>query len=208
VRQPQGHAGSARLLLLAPSSVEQGWRLPPADGQPIEAGRHTLRVDCAGRVSRSGAGLFPAEHRVEGEARQMLATQFQAIDARCVFPGFDESAFRARFELTVRAPLGFQVLANMPLAEQRDEGATTVHRFAPTPPMPSCLLAMAVGQFDVLAGEADGVPPRIFTAPGQQPQASDAMEVSQQVLPGLSRHFGLPSAQARRLLKDQALAPP
>ena len=191
---PQGQAGAARLLMLTPASFEQGWRLQPADGQPIEAGRHTLRVDYAGRVNRSGAGLFRADYRVEGEARQMLATQFQAIDARSVFPGFDEPAFRARFELTVRAPRGFQVLANMPLAEQRDEGATTVHRFAPTPAMPSYLLAMAVGQFDVLSGEADGVPLRIFTAPGKRAQASYAMEVTQQVLPWLSRYFGQPYA--------------
>ena len=192
VLRPANSAGPERQLALSPASFEQGWRLRPADGQVIEAGRHTLRVDYAGRVNRSGVGLFRAEHRVEGETRQMLATQFQAIDARSVFPGFDEPAFRARFELTVRAPPGFQVLANMPLVEQHEAGATTVHRFAPTPPMPSYLLAMAVGQFDVLAGEADGVPLRIFTAPGKRAQASYAMEVSQQVLPWLSRYFGQP----------------
>ena len=185
-------AGRERALRLVNPAFEQGWRLQAVDGLPIAAGRHLLRIHYAGRVNRSGAGLYRADYREAGELRHMLATQFQAIDARSVFPGFDEPAFRASFAVTVQAPQGMEVLSNMPLREREDQGGFTVHRFEATPSMPSYLVALAVGHFGVIEGESAGVPLRIFTAPGRQARAAYALEVSQQVLPWLSQYFGLP----------------
>jgi Peptidase family M1 domain/ERAP1-like C-terminal domain/Peptidase M1 N-terminal domain len=117
----------------------------------------------------------------------------QAIHARTLFPGFDEPAFRAVFELTVRAPPGHEVLSNMPRRGAPQRRADVLeHRFAPTPPIPSYLVAVAVGAFDVLEGHAAGVPLRVLTAPGKRELGRYALDVSRKVMPYYTRYFRQP----------------
>ena len=147
--------------------------------------------------SKSGKLRKTALMRVEHDGEVMLATQLQAVHARRVFPGFDEPAFRAVFELSVRAPQDVDVVSNMPLRQRTriaHAAGTTLHRFAPTPPMPSYLLALAVGRFDVLEGRAGATPLRILTARGKRTQARYALAATRQLLPYYERYFGVPYA--------------
>jgi Peptidase family M1 domain/ERAP1-like C-terminal domain/Peptidase M1 N-terminal domain len=183
-----------RKLRVSADDKTQTWRLEPVDGRPIAAGSWTLQIRYRGRVHSTGEGLYRAEYRVGGVPTRMLATQLEAVHARRLLPVFDEPVFRTVFELTVRAPSGLRVLSNMPLARSSRDGKATRHRFTATPPMPSYLLAVSVGRFDVLAGEVDGIPLRIVTVPGKREQARFAMEVTRQVLPFYARYFGRPYA--------------
>jgi aminopeptidase N len=183
-----------RALRVQPDDATQTWRLQPVDGRPIAAGRWTLHIRYRGRVEATGEGLYRADYRVDGVPARMLGTQLEAVHARRLLPVFDEPVFRSVFELTVRAPRGLQVLSNMPLAKSWPDGAAMRHRFAATPPMASYLLAVTVGRFDVLAGEVDGIPLRILTAPGKREQARYAMEVTRQVLPFYAHYFARPYA--------------
>ncbi len=197
-------AGRSRMLRLARNEQSQTWLLTPEDGRPIEPGPQRLEIAYRGVVHRSGEGLFRAQSTSEGKTQPMLATQLEAIHARTLFPAFDEPAFRASFEIDVRAPEGYEVLSNMPrkAAPVREAAgaaasaaggpaqASVLHRFAPTPPMPSYLVAIAVGRFDVLEGRAAGVPLRLLTAPGKREQARYALDATRQVLPYYTRYFG------------------
>jgi aminopeptidase N len=183
-----------RDLVVQPQPDTQTWRLVPADGAVIPSGEHQLMLEYGGKVQSSGHGLFHAAYGPSRPGERMLATQLASIHARELLPTFDEPAFRSAFEVTVRAPAGLQVLSNMPLAERRPDGPLEQHRFAPTPPMPVYLLAVSVGFYDVLEGEAAAVPVRIFTAPGKREQARYAMEVTQRVLPHYVEYFGVPYA--------------
>jgi aminopeptidase N len=188
-------APKSRALRVRADAKAGLWALKPADGRPIAAGEHRLTIAYRGRVQRSGEGLYRADHRIEGQAATMLATQLQAIEARTLFPGFDEPLFRAVFEISVRAPRGYQVLSNMPLvASAATRNTVLLHRFAPTPAMPSYLVAFAVGRFDTLEGDVAGLPLRIFTAPGKREQARYAMEQTQRLLPYFNDWFGVPYA--------------
>ena len=187
-------AGSARSLSITPNVKNQTWRLAPVDGKPIAEGEHRIDLSYMGKVQRSGEALYRADYSVNGEPARMLATQLESVFARKVFPGFDEPAYRAVFQIDVRAPKGLAVLSNMPLAGRVDEANSELHRFMPTPAMPTYLVAVAVGRFDDLAGEAVGVPLRILTAPGKREQARYAMQVTQQVLPMYTDYFGVPYA--------------
>jgi aminopeptidase N len=189
---PAGGAGAARTLRVEADAARGTWRLVPADAAPIEPGEHRLALRWQGRVMPSGQGLYRADHRVQGRAARLLATQFQATQARRMLPVFDEPVFRTSFEVSVRAPAGFEVLSNMPLVQKQPEGAAVWHRFAPTPPMPSYLLAVAVGRFDVLEGRSGETPLRIFTAPGKREQARFALTSTQQLLPWMAAYFGRP----------------
>ncbi len=204
----QGADGRRRALRIEADEASSTWRLLPADGQPLAPGRHTLHLAWRGKVQRSGEGLFrvdaasaaaAAGAAAGAGAEPMLFTQLEAVYARTLFPAFDEPAFRAVFEIAVRAPRGLQVESNMPLRSRVDSpadqgSATTLHRFAPTPPMPSYLVALTAGRFDTLAGRAGPVPLRILTAPGKRAQAAYAMAATQQLLPYYGRYFGVPYA--------------
>lgn len=184
-----------RALRVTPLPESQTWRLEPTDGLPVAPGEHTLEIAYTGRVNVAGQGLYVAPYEAQGRKQRMLATQLEAIQARTLFPAFDEPAFRAVFEISVRAPRGYNVASNMPrVGRVRPDGASELHRFAPTPSMPTYLVAVAVGHFDVLEGRAAGVPLRIFTAPGKREHARYALRTTQQVLPYFNRYFGLPYA--------------
>ena len=184
--------GKQRGLNVSARAATQTWVLTPEDGAPIPTGVHELAIAYRGIVHGSGEGLFRAEASVGGQPQRMLATQLQAIFARTLFPSFDEPAFRADFELTVVAPAGYQVLSNMPGTKALARGDSVEHSFARTPPMPSYLVAVAVGHFDVLEGRIDGLPLRILTAPGKRAQAQYALEVTKQVVPFYASYFRQP----------------
>ena len=182
-------AQGEHILLPGPGPISQSWALRTLDGADIPPGRYQLKIAYTGDVNRSAVGLFAA-----GETHRMLATQFEAIAARNVFPSFDEPAFRAVFQISVRAPPGLKVFSNMPKSAMLADGDAVLHHFAPTPAMPSYLVAVSVGRFETLSGSAAGVPLRILTAPGKKAQADYAMRVTQQVLPFYTAYFGLPFA--------------
>ncbi len=190
-------ASGERPLTVQADEATQTWRLQPADRRPIAVGRARLRLAWIGQVQSNDSGLFRAPYQAHGLAQRMLATQLEAVFARMVFPAFDEPAFRTRFELSVRAPKGLDVLSNTTPTGRVDEGERVLHRFAPTPPMPSYLLALAVGRFDALEGRAAGVPLRVITAPGKRAQGAYALAATQKILPYYTRYFGQPYALAK-----------
>ena len=189
-------SGQARAMRVSPIAASQTWRLVPADAGTIQPGQYRLEIAYRGVVHRSGEGLYRAEYGSAGQPRPMLATQLESIFARTLFPGFDEPAFRAVFEIAVRAPALYEVLSNMP----RKAGAlgrsgtdfAVLHQFAPTPPMPSYLVSVAVGEFDALEGRAAGVPLRVLTVPGKRELARYALDASQRLLPFYTRYFNQP----------------
>ena len=182
---------AVRLLNVEKNSATQTWKLIPQDGKPIAVGQYSLNIQYTGRVQKTDAGLYRAPHKVQGQAREMLATQLEAVFARKLFPAFDEPAFRSVFEISVKAPSVYEVHSNMPVRSAREQGNHRLHTFLPTPAMPTYLVALTVGQFDTLQGQAGRIPLRIFTAPGKKAQAAYAMEVTQKVLPFYKSYFGI-----------------
>ena len=92
----------------------------------LPAGDITLTFDYTADFRTGAEGLFHAE--VGG--RWYAWTQMEPIDARRMFPGFDEPGFKTPFTVTVTAPKDLKVFANAPLAEATPAGAMTTHRFA------------------------------------------------------------------------------
>lgn len=187
-------AGGSHTLSVIADAKTQTWRLVRDDAARIDAGDYTLDIGYTGVVHGSGEGLYRADYSVLGKAARMLATQLEARFARTLFPSFDEPVFRAVFDIAVRTPKEYDVVSNMPVSSKVSEGNTEMHRFQPTPPMPSYLVTVAVGRFDVLTGEAAGVPLRILSAEGKREQSQYAMDVTKQVLPFYTAYFGLPYA--------------
>lgn len=181
----------ARAMRVEKNTDTQTWRLTPQDGKHIAAGSYVLNIQYTGRVYKSDAGLYRAPHKVQDQTRNMLATQLEAVFARKLFPAFDEPSFRSVFEISVKAPSAFAVHSNMPVRSVQEHGGQRLHTFLPTPSMPTYLVALTVGQFDVVEAQSGKVPLRIFTAPGKQAQAAYAMAVTQKILPFYKSYFGI-----------------
>lgn len=186
--------GVARELQVVPQEASQTWQLVPVDNEPIAAGEHRIELAYGGPVHPFGEGLFHATCECNGKPEPMLATQLEAINARRVFPAFDEPVFRAAIQLTVRAPNRYDVLSNMPESKRHADGASTVHTFPATPAMPSYLFSVMVGRVESIAGNAAGIPLRIVTAPGKREHARYALQATRQLLPYYTRYFGVPFA--------------
>jgi hypothetical protein len=112
----------------------------------LPAGDITLVFDYAADFQKGAEGLFRAE--VGGS--WYAWTQMEPIDARRMFPGFDEPGFKTPFLVTVTAPKNLKVFANSPLIEAVPAGTMTTHRFSATSPLPTYLVALGVGDFDVV----------------------------------------------------------
>jgi aminopeptidase N len=83
--------------------------------KPIAAGTHTLTIDYTGTIPNTPAGIYYDDYKTPAGAQQrMLVTQFEVADARRMFPGWDEPAFKATFQLSAVVPQNLTAISNMP----------------------------------------------------------------------------------------------
>jgi len=161
-----------------------------AFGQPV-SGRGVLHVAYRGGISRnSSAGLF--EMREGG--RWYAYSQFEPTDARRAFPCFDEPGFKVPWELTLHVPAGDVAVSNSPvLSESAERDGMKAVKFKATPPLPSYLVALAVGPFDVVdAGRAGNTPVRVIVPHGKGNEAGEAAAAIPELLKLLESYTGLP----------------
>lgn len=160
----------------------------------MAAGEHTLALTFSGKINAQGQGLFYARYREQGtnEKKIMLGTQFEATDARRMFPCWDEPSFRAKFQLTAVVPENFTAISNMPAeGEKKVEGGQEV-RFALSPSMSSYLVVLCAGEFDLIEGEQDGVKLRVVTTKGKAEMGRYALESEAKILHYYNEYFGVP----------------
>ncbi|RKH47042.1 M1 family metallopeptidase [Corallococcus sicarius] len=154
---------------------------------PLPVGQATLDVRWKGRFSEGLRGLYAAG--------QVAATQFEAADARRLFPCFDEPAFKARWAITVRVPPGHTVLGNGKVVKDEPDGELRRVTFQETELLSSYLVALVVGPLVGTPEEtAQGVPVRTWALPEKAHLAKFGQDVALAVLPRLQDYFGLPYA--------------
>lgn len=158
--------------------------------RPI-AGTGVLHASYEGKISRaSNAGIFELKEGSEW----YLYSQFEPTDARRAFPCFDEPNFKVPWQLTLHVPKGDLALGNTPVESELNEpdGMKAV-RFKPSPPLPSYLVAFAVGRFDVVeAGRVGPTPLRVIVPKGKSSDAAYAAHAIPALLQLLENYFGTP----------------
>lgn len=148
--------------------IEGAWRQEDETGvasltfaDPLPPGPAILAFEYDAPFNNGPAGMF----RVRIDDAWYSWTQFQSIDARAAFPGFDEPGFKTPFTVTMRTPPGLLAVSNAPQVSETREGELVVHRFAPTLPLPTYLVAMMTGPFAQVAGEVPAGPHRTRPLP-------------------------------------------
>ena len=165
--------------------------------QTVNAGAATIDISFHRPFETGTNGLF----RVMKGDIAYVATQFEPIAARKVFPGFDEPAFKVPFDLTLVTRADHVAITTTPEinTETLDDGF--VRRvFDTTRPMPTYLLAFAVGPYDLVdygTIPANSVrdrelPLRAIAASGLGERLDYALENTDGILTVLEQYFGTP----------------
>ncbi|WP_066097537.1 M1 family metallopeptidase [Xanthomonas massiliensis] len=164
-------------------------------GRVLEPQALTLEIAYSAPLNQQLQGLY----KVDYQGRAYAMTQMEPISARYAFPGFDEPGFKAPFALSLTVPQAEQALANTAEVSSTPAGKgwKTV-TFAETRPLPTYLLAYAVGPWDVVDGpaiapdaeRAKPVPLRGVAARGQGPRMQRALEQTPEIIHYLEDYYG------------------
>jgi aminopeptidase N len=159
----------------------------------IAAGKHTLTIAYTGPIPDTPNGIYHDDYKTAaGVAKRMLVTQFEVADARRMFPGWDEPAFKATFQLSVTLPGDLVVVSNMPAAKTTPAGKGLKHvEFATTPRMSTYLLALVAGDMASVQGQAAGTAMHAYAPAGRQDQGEYALHAEENDLPYYNEYFGV-----------------
>ncbi len=165
--------------------------------QTVDAGPARLNFTYEAPFNTATHALFKATQGDESYA----ATQFQPIGARQVFPGFDEPAFKVPFDLSFVTRADDVVITTTPEKSVEDLGDGFVrHIFETTRPLPTYLIAIAVGPYDLVdygnippnAVRKHGLPLRAIAVKGKGEQLQYALKHTDGILSVLEEYFGTP----------------
>jgi alanyl aminopeptidase len=159
----------------------------------LPAGEVRLSLRFAGTMNRQGSvGLF----RQDDNGRWYAVTQLEPMDARRVLPCFDEPDRKATWKLVLTVPAHMRAFANMPVESERAiDAAWREVAFRRSPPLPSYLVAFAVGDFEVVDGGRAGTnqtPISIVVPRGRAAEARYAAANTGPILAEAERFFGMP----------------
>jgi puromycin-sensitive aminopeptidase len=177
--------GGGRAATASADAASETITLAFAD--PLPAGEVRLKIAYRGAFSPGLRGLY--------RAGALAVTQFEAADARRLFPCFDEPAFKAVWRVVVTGvPRGAVAISNGVVTRDEDDGRGGRRvTFAATPPLSSYLIALVVGPLvSSPVVSVRNLEVRTWTTPEKQHLSAFAQETATAVLPRLEDYFGLP----------------
>jgi alanyl aminopeptidase len=166
-------------------------------GETVPAGKARLVFDYDAPFNPSLAGLYKVVTK-SGDAYAF--TQFENIDARRMFPGFDEPGYKTPFDITVIAPGDDKVIANTPVVTDSSVGNGMMKWvFEQTKPLPTYLVALAIGPLDIVDGgdipanayRDHPVHLRGITAKGMGAKLKYALSLTPSVVEHLESYYGI-----------------
>jgi alanyl aminopeptidase len=140
-------------------------------------------------------------YKVKDSEQPYIFSQFEPVDARRAFPGFDEPRFKVPFDVTLEIKQSDKGFSNTrQINEERLADGYKRLTFATTKPLPTYLVAFIVGDFDVVEYEAiesssvrdRTIPLRGISVKGKGSQLKYALENTASILKILEDYFAIP----------------
>ena len=162
----------------------------------LAPGPVTLAFDYSAPFSDSASGMF----HVKVDDKWYSWTQFESIDARAAYPGFDEPGFKTPFTVSVTTRPGLVVVGNSPeVSVAKAADGLEKHQLAPTRPLPTYLVAIDTGPFvhktGLIPPDGERSTPMPYGAVATQAQADKmgyVMAETPRIVSLLENYFGEP----------------
>ncbi|KAH8395864.1 hypothetical protein KR215_007997, partial [Drosophila sulfurigaster] len=170
--------------------------------EPLTANvNYTLYFKYTGNVRYDYSGLF----KIADNHSEVLLTQLKTIYARLVFPCFDEPAFKAKFQLHLGRPSGYNAISNTRLLRTTNEGNERfVDHFDVTPIMSTYLLAFLISEYQA---QGDISKFAIFTQPDYYNYTGFSYGIGVRVTDAYNELFEMPYNQLGNEVLRFATAP-
>ena len=167
------------------STGEQGLQTL-VTARPLAKGAAVFEVEFTHLYGTRAVGLY----RAVRDQRGYLFTQFESDDGREAFPCWDEPGFKFPWQLTLEVPVAQEALTNTPVERTTEKDGWKTVTFKRTPPLPSYLIAIAVGPFEYTPIPGTSIPSRVVTCQGQKHLTGITVESTPKILAALERWFG------------------
>lgn len=137
-------------------------------------------------------GFYRSQYKDKnGKTKYLATTQFEAADARRVFPCWDEPAAKATFGITLITENTHTAISNMNVTSKKSLGKKTIYKFAKTPIMSTYLLYLGVGEFEYLSSKQGKVQYRIVTTKGNSKKGKFALDLCKKLVTSYENYFGI-----------------
>ena len=152
----------------------------------IPAGDYILKIQFGGHFDKKGLGIV----KYTKDSLNYLYTQMEPIHARKFFPCFDEPIFKFEYQLEITAPKDYLVVSNTPDQTDSIHENSKTTLFKKTKPMPSYLLAFAVGPYETTPIPGISFPARIILPKGYTDKSQFIKGHTAKILTSLENYFG------------------
>ena len=163
--------------------------------ETLHPGSHRLEIEHSGIINDQLRGLYRSTYKgADGTEHALATSQCQAIDARRIFPCWDEPDFKATYQTTMVVADGLEAYSNAAELDRvaLDDGRTEF-RFARTMKMSTYLLAFVAGPFEATEPRmVRDTPIRIIVPKGNLHLTDIAMENAVFCFEFLSDYYDIP----------------
>lgn len=120
-------------------------------------------------------------------------TQGQGKYSSHWLPGFDKMEEKIIYDLTIRAPESYDVIANGELLDSRVTEGNKIWEFNMDKPMSSYLLAFAMGDFNMVERHsASGIPLQLYYTPEDSLKVDPTYRYTKEIFDFLEKEIGVP----------------
>lgn len=176
------HAAEEAIVILLPLTFSAGQKFQ-------------LLQNYTGRMSdRTPVGMYRTSYiDHQGNVSWIAATQMEPSSARNLFPCIDEPAAKATFTVSIVADQKLFCASNMDIASSRAISVTNkIVTFNTTPVMSTYLLALVVGDLNVIETNDFHVPIRVIFARNRDPEdCRFALDVAVKAMRAHEDTFGI-----------------
>lgn len=164
-------------------------------GSTIKPQQLTVSIDYSAPLNQQLQGLYKVSHA--GVPYAM--TQMEPISARFAFPGFDEPGFKTPYDIALTIPSDLVAVANTKQISETAAGDKwKTLTFAQTRPLPTYLVAFAVGPWDIVNGpdiapddyRTDVLPLRGIAAHGEGHRMQHVLSETPSIIHTLENYYG------------------
>src|SRR3954463_4105707 len=157
--------------------------------EPVPKSAVNLHLKFSGKLTSGLRGLYLSK----SARRQYAVTQFEGTYARMMFPGFDEPAYKATFDLSVIADKGDTAISNGRIIKDEPLPGFTRHEitFSTSPRMSTYLVALAIGDWQCLSRTVDGIPIRVCAVPEKKDYGAFGLDVAAHSIQFYDQWYGI-----------------